>query len=91
MASNPVHKLTEEEYLAIERVAETKSEFLQGEMYAMSGVSLAHGRLQVNLTVQLSARMKAGCEVFSSDMRVKVAARRCIRIPISPSFVANRL
>ena len=40
MASNPVSKLTEEQYLAIERAAEFKSEFLDGEMFAMSGASI---------------------------------------------------
>jgi hypothetical protein len=32
-----VHKLTEEEYLALERAAEFKSEFIDGEVFAMSG------------------------------------------------------
>jgi hypothetical protein len=44
MASNPVSKLTEEQYLAIERAAEFKSEFLDGVMYAMSGGSPRHHR-----------------------------------------------
>ena len=47
MASNPVSKLTEEEYLAIERAAEFRSEFLNGETFAMAGGTKQHGRLQV--------------------------------------------
>ena len=46
-----ISRLTEEQYLAIERAAEFKSEFLNGEMFARSGASMQHGRLQQNLSV----------------------------------------
>jgi len=73
MASNPVSRLTEEQYLAIERAAEFKSEFLEGQMCAMSGVSLQHARLQVNLSGELGIRLRGpGCEALLSDMRVRV-------------------
>jgi Uma2 family endonuclease len=66
--------LTEEEYLAIERAAEFKSEFLNGEMLAMSGVSLQHGRLQLNLLVELMTRLRGSeCEAILSDVRVRVS------------------
>ena len=42
MTAVPKRKLTEAEYLAIERKAEFKSEFYRGEMFAMSGGSPAH-------------------------------------------------
>ncbi len=42
MSTLPVHKLTPEEYLAIERKAEVKSEYYKGEMFAMSGASARH-------------------------------------------------
>ena len=76
MASNPVPKLTEEQYLAIERAAEFKSEFVNGEMFAMSGVTNRHGRIQRNLLVELSLALETGpCEPFGSDSRVKVSSR----------------
>ena len=76
MASNPVTKLTEEQYLAIERAAEFKSEFLEGEMFAMSGTSMNHGRLQRNILVELDNRLRGkGCEAFPSDLRVRVSSR----------------
>src|SRR6185436_20277759 len=68
-----VQKLTEEEYLAIERAAEFKSEFFNGEMFAMSGVSLGHARLQQNLSGELFNRLRgSGCEAFSSDLKVRI-------------------
>jgi Uma2 family endonuclease len=75
MASNPVHKLTEEEYLALERAAESKSEFLNGETFAMSGVSMQHARIERNLLTELTSLLsERDCEAFPSNLRVKVGA-----------------
>jgi Uma2 family endonuclease len=75
MASNPVSRLTEEQYLAIERAAQFKSEFLNGEMFAMAGVSMQHSRIQTNLLVELSNRFQgSACEAFGSDFRVRVSS-----------------
>jgi len=76
VASSPVSKLTEEQYLAIERAAEFKSEFLDGEMFAMSGASRRHARVQRNILGELYNALRGkGCEVFSSDLRVRVSSR----------------
>lgn len=61
------------DYLALERKAETKSEYLNGHIYAMSGASRNHNRITINLAAMLHSRLKGKpCEPFSSDMRVKV-------------------
>ena len=66
-------KLTAAEYLAIERRAETKSEFYKGEMFAMAGASRDHNRVKSNLEFQLNVRINGGpCQTFSSDQRVMV-------------------
>lgn len=64
---------TPEEYLAGEEQAETKSEFIGGEIIAMAGASLSHVRLTVN-TIRLLANQLAGkpCEAFSQDLRVQM-------------------
>ena len=78
MSSNPVSKLTEEQYVAMERAAEIKSEFMDGVMYAMSGGTLRHSALQRNLLSQLDAMLRGGkCQVFTADLRVGVSARMC--------------
>ena len=82
MASNPVSKLTEEQYLAIEREAEFRSEFVDGEMLAMSGGSLRHARLQQNISSELYIALRdTGCEAFTSDMRVRVPKTRMYAYP----------
>jgi Uma2 family endonuclease len=75
MASHPVTKLTEEQYLSIERAADFKSDYFRGEMFAMSGASMQHVRLQGNLFTQLSSALLGGrCEAFGSDLRVRVSS-----------------
>ncbi len=73
--SKPVLRYTPAEYLALERVAETKSEYSGGEIFAMAGASRRHnlitGSVVARLTIQLASRP---CEVYPSDMRVRVPA-----------------
>jgi Uma2 family endonuclease len=71
MASLPNNLITEEEYLAIERAAEFKSEFHDGQMYAMSGGSPAHARLGLRIGGLLDRKLPHGCRAFSSDLRIK--------------------
>src|SRR5580700_9868144 len=74
MSSQRTTLLTPEEYLEIERRAERKSEYFQGEMFAMAGASYTHVVIVGNLTYELTLRLKAGpCRVHSSDLRLRVA------------------
>jgi Uma2 family endonuclease len=76
MASNPVSKLTEEQYLHLERAAEFKSEFLDGVMYAMSGGSPRHAELHGNVFAELHTMLRGGkCKPYNSDLRVRVSSR----------------
>jgi Uma2 family endonuclease len=74
-AVNPIHRLTEAEYLEIERRAEFKSEFFDGEMFAMAGGSPRHSLIAANLIFALKLQLKGGpCRVYTSDLRLKVQA-----------------
>ncbi len=65
--------LTPEEYLALERKATIKSEYLNGQMYAMSGATRAHNLVCGNVFGELRNQLKeSACEVYSNDMRLKV-------------------
>jgi Uma2 family endonuclease len=67
------HKLTAAAYLSVERKAETRSEFLDGEVFSMAGGSHRHSLIATNLAGELRAGLKAGsCQVLNSDMRVLV-------------------
>src|SRR5439155_26498773 len=74
MSAVPKTRLTPEQYLAIERKAEFKSEFYRGEMFAMAGGSEPPNAIKDNLIGELYARLKgSGCRSYSSDQRVKVS------------------
>ena len=65
--------LSPEEYLAFERKATTKHEYLNGQIVAMSGASFAHNFITVNIATSLNVQLMEGeCRVATSDMRVKV-------------------
>jgi Uma2 family endonuclease len=82
MTGTSLQKLTPQEYLAIERAADFKSEFFDGEMFAMAGTSKEHSRITVNLTIQFGNALKGRfCEPFSSDLRVKVSANGLYTYP----------
>ena len=65
--------LTEEEYLAGEEISEIKHEYIDGEIYAITGVSKNHERISGNFFVRLHGHLEnSSCEPFSSDVKVKV-------------------
>jgi len=82
VATSPIHRLTEEEYLALERAAEIKSEFLNGEIFAMSGGTSRHSGLQRNLLVELANRLEGGpCQPFTDSLKISVPAARLYTYP----------
>jgi Uma2 family endonuclease len=73
MSSQPSHKYTLEEYFALELASEEKYEFWNGEVFCMSGVSLAHSQIEGNLMSGLRTQLDArGCCVFPANLRIKV-------------------
>lgn len=66
--------MTAEEYLALERQASYKSEYCNREVFAMAGASRRHNLIALNIGAELRAQLKQRlCEVYTSDMRVKVS------------------
>jgi len=74
MAAQSQLRLAPEEYLKIERAAPFKSEFFDGIMYAMPGVSLAHWLITSNLSGELRIALRTQpCLVGTSDLRLRVS------------------
>ena len=76
MTAEPEPYITPEEYLALEREAETKSEYYEGRMYgvyALVGAGESHALIVTNLVVSLGTQLRdRPCRVYASDMRVRV-------------------
>lgn len=72
MSAQPAQVLSEAEYLQRERVAAFKSEYLNGEVYAMAGASRAHNQIASNWVVALGTQLREKpCGVYASDMKVR--------------------
>lgn len=68
----PKRCYTAEEYLDLERVSEERSEYLDGEIYAMAGESPQHFATSTNLVAELRNQLKGSpCQVFTKDMKVR--------------------
>ncbi len=69
------HFYTAEEYLALEREAEFKSELISGQIVAMAGATRAHNLISGNVAQRLRNQLEGTpCETYSNDMRVKTTS-----------------
>ncbi len=65
--------ITPEDYLAAEIDAPTRSEYVQGEIYAMAGASDGHVTITGNLFALIKPQLRgAGCKPYISDMKVRI-------------------
>src|SRR4051812_35601184 len=70
-----VKRFTPEEYYQLEDQAEGKSDYYDGQIFAMSGGTIAHSRIAINLARELEERFEGGpCRTHNSDLRVNVVA-----------------
>jgi Uma2 family endonuclease len=75
VSAQPQPFITPAEYLAIERSAETKSEYFDGQMFAMAGASRKHSLIVSDIDRVLGNQLlERPCETYPTDMRVKVTA-----------------
>jgi Uma2 family endonuclease len=81
MNLNLAHEpISEEDYLQGELLAETKHEYIYGEVYAMAGASENHNFLSLNMASELRNHLKGTpCRTFMADMKVKVGSNFFIR------------
>ncbi|HEV7904884.1 MAG TPA: Uma2 family endonuclease [Pyrinomonadaceae bacterium] len=74
--------VTPEEYLSLERKAESKSEYLDGEIFAMTGASKNHNFIAGNVFSALKQHLRERpCEIYISDMRVKIPSANLYTYP----------
>jgi Uma2 family endonuclease len=76
MTAQPVPQLTFEDWLALERTTEDRrSEFVAGEVFAMTGATEAHNLIVANVIAGLHAQLKGKpCRVYPSDLKVRIEA-----------------
>ncbi len=73
---------TKEEYLEMEAAAEYKSEYYDGEIFAMSGGSFDHSTICVNLNRRIAeATDDNNCRSFESNAKLEIAAANAYVYP----------
>jgi Uma2 family endonuclease len=70
-------RLTLAEYFALEAEGEIKHEYIDGEIYPMTGGTDKHSRIAANAIGAFFAQLSdSDCFVYASDMRIKASASR---------------
>ena len=81
-AAAQIPLLSAEEYLAHERLAQTKSEYHDGRILAMAGGTGPHSQVAAAFTRELGNFAKAkGCIVFNSDMKLRIRENNRVCYP----------
>ena len=82
MSTKHEHRYTAEEYLAIDRASDTKSEYVAGIIYAMGGASPTHVQITGNIAGELRQRLREKpCIVYSTDLRVRASSEGLYAYP----------
>jgi len=67
--------ITENDYLAAELVSDIRHEFVNGEIYAMSGAKATHNRISGNIAREVGNMLRnSHCDTFAADMKVKAGS-----------------
>ena len=70
-----VKRLTPQEYYRLEQEAGFKSDYYDGEIFAMAGGTIAHSLICSNIVREVGNRLKGTpCAIYESNLRLKVEA-----------------
>ena len=73
---------TLEDYCKLEKSTNEKFEFWDGKVWSVSCANFIHSVILQNLNIDIDLQLRErGCEVFPSDMRIKVPAYAPYRYP----------
>jgi Uma2 family endonuclease len=82
MSTPAISYLTPEQYLEIDRNAEFRSEYVNGEIFAMSRGTVNHARIVANTLSRLVEQLRGkSCEAVASDVRLFCGQYRMFTYP----------
>lgn len=82
LARSLAEAISESDYLAGEKLATERHEYVKGQTYLMAGASKQHNRIARNFITRLEpAANELGCEIFFSDMKVRVGKNTAYYYP----------
>jgi Uma2 family endonuclease len=76
------NRMTVQEYLDWEANQELKHEYIDGEVFAMTGGTIPHNLIALNLASTLRAFLRGkDCRVFMADVKVQISATHSFHYP----------
>ena len=82
MSTAPRETWSAQDYLAFERTSAEKHEYLDGEIYQMTGASARHNLIVGNIYASLHSQLRQRpCVVYPSDLRVKISQTELYTYP----------
>lgn len=77
MVTERILQMTVEEYFAFDEASEYKNEYIDGEVYPMTGGTAYHAEIMLNIAFALRLRLRDGdFHFYSSAMRIRVNPAR---------------
>lgn len=75
MSTLPKTFISEEQYLELDRAADYKSEYYDGEMFAMAGAGMIHNQITLNAGASLHTQLRGkDCQALMADMRTRIGS-----------------
>lgn len=75
VAVSQMRRMSYADYLALEREADVRHEYINGEAFAMAGGTPRHAKLKTNLTGLMFAALGSGpCQAYDADLKVRIVA-----------------
>ncbi|PSO63668.1 MAG: hypothetical protein BRC36_07950 [Cyanobacteria bacterium QH_2_48_84] len=83
MIANPqLNWMSPQEYLEWEPTQEIRYEYIDGEIFAMTGGTKSHNRIALNLVTALdSYLLEKGCDIYIADVKVQVSLAASYHYP----------
>jgi Uma2 family endonuclease len=74
LANSQFQYMSPQEYLEWEKTQELRYEYIDGEVFAMTGGTKPHNRIAINLGTELDNYLaEKGCEFYISDVKVQIS------------------
>lgn len=73
--------ISEADYLEGEKNSQIRHEYVAGQVFAMTETSRKHNRIALNLARLFEDRIQAHCEVYMSDVKLRIAHRQSYYYP----------
>ena len=81
LANDPLY-ITPEDYLAAEEISPIRHEYRDGEVFAMTGGTLNHSAIILNLATTLKIHLRgSGCRPFSEGTKTRVESSNAYYYP----------